>query len=89
MSPRLIVQSTQWIQISVLDVRQLFAKAEHWHNLAEISPRVNFRALEDYSVGFSSPIHFPRNKHIFLKILHMVMILEHQLILGAGTLMRS
>jgi len=89
MSARFIVQLTQWIHISVLDVRQLFARVEHWHNLAEKSPRVNFRALEDYSVGFSSPIHFPRNKHIFLKILHIVMILEHQLILGAETLMRS
>lgn len=89
MSARFIVQLTQWIQISVLDVQQLFARAEHWHNPAEKSPRINFRALEDYSVGFSSPIHFTINKHIFLKILHMIIILEHQLILGAGTLMRS
>jgi hypothetical protein len=89
MSARFIVQLTQWMKISVLDVRQLFARAEHWHNPEEKSPRVNFRALEDYSVGFSSPIHFPRNKHIFLKILPMIMILEHQLILGVGTLMRS
>jgi len=35
MSARFIVQLTQWIQISVLDVRQLFARAEHWHNPAE------------------------------------------------------
>ena len=70
MSARFIVQLTQSMQISVLDVRQLFPRAEHWHNPAEKSPRVDFRALEDYSVGFTSPIYFPRNKHIFLKILH-------------------
>ena len=73
----------------MFDVRQLFARAEHWHNPAEKSPRVNFGALEDYSVGVSSTINFPRNKHIFLQIAHMVTILEHQLILAAGTLMRS
>jgi len=73
----------------VLDIRQLFAREEHWHNPAEKRPRVNFKALEDYSAWFSSPIHFPRNKRIFLKILHLIMILEHELINGAGTLMRS
>jgi hypothetical protein len=72
-----------------MDVRQLFARAEHWHNTAAKSPIINFRALDDYSVGFSSQTHFPRNKHIFLKILNMIMILEHHLILGAETLIRS
>jgi hypothetical protein len=89
MSAIFIVQLTQWIQISVLDIRQPLTRAEHWHNPAEKSPRANFRALEDYSVGVSSPIHFQRNKYIFLKILQIIMTLEHQLILGAGTLMRS
>jgi hypothetical protein len=67
-----------------MDFRQLFVK-----DTAEKSPIANFRAPEDYSVGFSSPIHFLRNKHIFLKILNMIMIPEHHLILGAETLIRS
>jgi hypothetical protein len=57
MSARFIVQLTQWIQISVLDVWQLFARAEHWHNPAEKKPKNKFQSSRGLFcwVFFSNP----------------------------------